>query len=280
MIYKLSTRNRRGFTLIELLVVIAIIAILAAILFPVFAQAKDAAKKTNCLSNQKQVSIAWILYSGDYDGMYCPMGGEGVSGLYATMWWARINLTVSPNTYDLSGGLLQPYMKNTMMQDCLSSKDLLPLAPNYGSYPFGISVSQLLFIRNESDVEMPSETILLADYAQVDFASDYSANCTLRRKNEMFGFDFWALLHGRHTGTAAIGWLDGHSKAHKVLDKGYLNIEVEALLGSPGYASCLKQNNLGDVLKYPRQVVSIDTFVEPGYSQDQYYFKMQKPPAP
>lgn len=61
---------RKAFTLIELLVVIAIIAILAAILFPVFAQAKEAAKKTACLSNVKQQATATIIYVGDYDGTY------------------------------------------------------------------------------------------------------------------------------------------------------------------------------------------------------------------
>ena len=59
--------RRKAFTLIELLVVIAIIAILAAILFPVFAQAKEAAKSTACLSNMAQTALAEKLYSGDYD---------------------------------------------------------------------------------------------------------------------------------------------------------------------------------------------------------------------
>src|SRR5690348_1819295 len=63
--------NRKlAFTLIELLVVIAIIAILAAILFPVFAQAKEAAKKTQCLSNQKNIGLAFMMYINDYDDFY------------------------------------------------------------------------------------------------------------------------------------------------------------------------------------------------------------------
>ena len=62
--------KRRGFTLIELLVVIAIIAILAAILFPVFAQAREKARQTACLSNLKQVGTGLQMYSQDYDEAY------------------------------------------------------------------------------------------------------------------------------------------------------------------------------------------------------------------
>ena len=74
--------NRSGFTLIELLVVIAIIAILAAILFPVFAQAKEAAKKTQAVSNVKQTLIGHMMYTGDNDDFFSPRlrGGYGPRG--------------------------------------------------------------------------------------------------------------------------------------------------------------------------------------------------------
>jgi prepilin-type N-terminal cleavage/methylation domain-containing protein/prepilin-type processing-associated H-X9-DG protein len=65
-----SARGQRGFTLIELLVVIAIIAILAAILFPVFAQARDKARQSSCLSNMKQIGTATMMYTQDYDERY------------------------------------------------------------------------------------------------------------------------------------------------------------------------------------------------------------------
>src|SRR3989442_12909634 len=60
-------KRRGAFTLIELLVVIAIIAILASILFPVFAQAREKARSTSCTSNLKQLSLAWLMYAQDYD---------------------------------------------------------------------------------------------------------------------------------------------------------------------------------------------------------------------
>jgi prepilin-type N-terminal cleavage/methylation domain-containing protein/prepilin-type processing-associated H-X9-DG protein len=104
-----STRapGRRGFTLIELLVVIAIIAILAAILFPVFAQAREKARQTSCLSNLKQLSTAMLMYAEDSDGLFPPVIGRTrqAKNLYEISWMR----------------ILEPYTKNRGVYVCPSS---------------------------------------------------------------------------------------------------------------------------------------------------------------
>lgn len=97
--------RNRAFTLIELLVVIAIIAILAAILFPVFAQAKVAAKKTTNLSNMKQDLTSSIMYSGDVDDTAAPL--QESQGGYNDVFAPNPELLVKNR-----GQLIQPYMKN------------------------------------------------------------------------------------------------------------------------------------------------------------------------
>ena len=94
-------RSRKAFTLIELLVVIAIIAILAAILFPVFAQAKAAAKKAASLSNTKQLALACIMYAGDYDDTFCAEGEpNGDNGWGWQMTWQYETIPYIKN-YDI-----------------------------------------------------------------------------------------------------------------------------------------------------------------------------------
>src|SRR5437660_10939249 len=81
----------KGFTLIELLVVIAIIAILAAILFPVFAQARESARKITCVSNMKQLSLGWLMYVQDYDEANPMTAQRNPAGGNQTYWLTNID---------------------------------------------------------------------------------------------------------------------------------------------------------------------------------------------
>src|SRR5262245_218992 len=95
----IADRNRRGFTLIELLVVIAIIAILAAILFPVFAQAREKARQATCASNLKQITLGVLMYVQDYDETF-PVWDSAVAT--ALDWPDQV----------------QPYIKNKQVSGC------------------------------------------------------------------------------------------------------------------------------------------------------------------
>lgn len=138
-------RFLRGFTLIELLVVIAIIAILAAILFPVFAQAKSAAKKTQSLSNIKQLAMGVIMYMGDYDDVI-PMS-EYDSGDRYISWATMVNPYIKsgkdqPNT---NSGLIQNHASDGLFRspgNPVGYQD----GPSSGSFSYGVHMS--LFVSN------------------------------------------------------------------------------------------------------------------------------------
>ena len=115
-------KRQRAFTLIELLVVIAIIAILAAILFPVFAQAREKARQASCLSNARQWGTAGQMYTQDYDGMYTPPFH------YHSSFAAR-SCGVNLEWWD---DLLQPYVKNRPLVLCPSRE----VTPNLCSAPW------------------------------------------------------------------------------------------------------------------------------------------------
>jgi len=110
-------KNRRGFTLIELLVVIAIIAILAAILFPVFAQAREKARQTSCLSNIKQMGLAFKMYVQDYDERW--VQGDPLPAGNGCCSVGQVNQTGVDNGYPgWVSNSLRSYTKNQAIYIC------------------------------------------------------------------------------------------------------------------------------------------------------------------
>jgi prepilin-type N-terminal cleavage/methylation domain-containing protein/prepilin-type processing-associated H-X9-DG protein len=133
----LQNRKPKGFTLIELLVVIAIISILAAILFPVFARARENARRASCMSNLKQVGLGVMMYTQDYDEKYPPTviyGGPNYPDGY--QWSGTANLWFWPQ-------IIYPYTKSDEVYECPSATGyptrtsggvtrITPLSLNYG----------------------------------------------------------------------------------------------------------------------------------------------------
>jgi prepilin-type N-terminal cleavage/methylation domain-containing protein len=125
MLSRPLARLRRGFTLIELLVVIAIISILASMLFPSFSKAREAARKTSCLNNLKQIGVAAYMYTQDYDERY-PVGCP---------WWFSSGPGSPPNQPQLSA-VLFTYTKSYQVWNCPSWTGVYLPESDEGNYSF------------------------------------------------------------------------------------------------------------------------------------------------
>ena len=206
-----ATNDLRGFTLIELLVVIAIIAILAAILFPVFARAREKARQTSCLSNVKQIGLAFMMYAQDYDETM-PMG---VYGDWQTYWDTKVDW--SGNV--IGDGMITPYTRNQQLAQCPSIKGISSDRPFTG---YGYNVSYIGCNPAEggqpatlAQIQSPSETVLLADSAiWSTFTNEPYGNNLLRSPGHPHtAWDPGPNTHFRHNNTANVAYCDGHAKA-------------------------------------------------------------------
>ena len=133
--------KRKGFTLIELLVVIAIIAILAAILFPVFAKAREKARQTACLSNMKQIGLSTMMYVQDYDGLF-PMAAAwpyDTTGMSADQRFGAAGDAAGTAFWQ---NLIYPYAKNKKIFTCPSRSNDQD-NPVYGHYGMNSAIGAI-----------------------------------------------------------------------------------------------------------------------------------------
>jgi prepilin-type N-terminal cleavage/methylation domain-containing protein/prepilin-type processing-associated H-X9-DG protein len=158
-------RRRAGFTLIELLVVIAIIAILAAILFPVFAQAREKARQTSCLSNTKQIGLAFMQYIQDYDEALPPVAGTYVfnNTTYLAHWGVDLIGGTNVPTATVPAGVTVPsligsYIKNNQIQNCPSAP-----RPSVNSAAVSYLYNDLVAGRSQAAVTAVSQTVLMSE---------------------------------------------------------------------------------------------------------------------
>jgi len=192
-----------GFTLIELLVVIAIIAILAAILFPVFAKAREKARQASCTSNLKELGLAMMMYIEDYD--------ERLPGPWRNVLGAGQN---NPPSYTWRGAVL-PYIKNTQVYFCPSHTpgSRWPLGPNsdwgnasyaYNAIHWAGGVPHPPSNRALASMQYPAETVILMDHGG-RWAVGIQRNT----------HDYTRINIGsanRHNDGAVYAYMDGHVK--------------------------------------------------------------------
>lgn len=183
---------RTGFTLIELLVVIAIIAILAAILFPVFSRAREKARQASCTSNLKQIAMAHLMYAQDYDEML-PSHGDDTVGPWPMM--------------------VLPYVKNDQIFHCPSARNYGHLLIGSSDLSYGLNCWYLGW-QSLGQVEDVAGTIMCADS---DGDNRIGPDLAVRQTRPFPGCNpGWNCLADRHNDTLNVAFCDGHAKAMKL----------------------------------------------------------------
>jgi prepilin-type N-terminal cleavage/methylation domain-containing protein len=218
--------QQRGFTLIELLVVIAIIAILAAILFPVFAKAKDKAKQATCVSNLRQLSTACNLYFGDNDD-WVPNVTGGTQGEGMTGGWIYFD-TFATGPFDVSKGGLYPYVMNRKVYTCpsdgLGQSQGLSYAINDCLHRVPVPFLGMSFGMPLSSFENPSGMML--------FGEEGSDTGTTNDGGLAFGVDTFST---RHTNGSIITFTDSHTRWYASGQETAQKVQTGGAAACPGH---------------------------------------------
>lgn len=203
-------RASRGFTLIELLVVIAIIAILAAILFPVFAKAREKARQISCLSNTKQMSLGIMQYTQDADELMPPR---------------QINPIGEPGDWEV---LIYPYVKSAGVFSCPSNprnqvQSLAYSAANPIMVSYAVNSDSLGHTNTRPFVDSSYGTVSLAAIdspaSTIGIVESTSSYVDFNPRDKGHWYDKRGVndFFAGHTGTSNYAFLDGHSKAMRPL---------------------------------------------------------------
>ncbi len=206
-----------GFTLIELLVVIAIIALLAAVLFPVFAKAREKARQTSCASNLKQLGLAWLMYAQDYDETACPSYYFANGSFRTELGW---DFTLGPASGQVRPGLLGAYANSGAIHQCPDFT-----GPAFGR-PYTGYAYNATYLGGDDYSHSPTAQMWPAcKLAQIGlpaataaFADGGYGTTTPNAENYLRAPSDTLLLPGglvdfRHTLTANVAYADGHVHA-------------------------------------------------------------------
>jgi len=190
--------KRRGFTLIELLVVIAIIAILAAILFPVFARAREKARQASCQSNLKQIAMAALMYASDYDEVTMEYAYRMPTGVYYR--WEPF---------------IWPYMRNIQATGCPSEPQPqigTPPMAYIGGYGYNYYYCSRVPL---SKMNSPAETVMFCDVGRQDSVNSGVYLPSHVNPPHQPSYAYICRPSFRHNGMSNVAFYDGHVKAMK-----------------------------------------------------------------